>query len=66
MCCGLEWDIRVLGVQNICKIAYNGIHCCTVFMHSRVQLETVETNRNVQWDTMIYCGTVEMIQERVQ
>lgn len=35
MCCGLKWDIRVLGVQNICKIAYNGIHCCTVFMHSR-------------------------------
>lgn len=56
MCCGLKWDIRVLGVQNICKIAYNGIHCCTVFMHSRgVQLETVETYRNVQWDTMIYC-----------
>lgn len=54
MCCGLEWDIRVLGVQNICNIAYSGIHWWSLFMHSRVQLETVETNINVQWDTMIY------------
>lgn len=57
----VEVGYTCIGVQNICKIAYNGIHCFTVFMHSRVQLETVETNINVQWDTMIYCGTVEMI-----
>lgn len=61
MCCGLEWNIGVVGVQNICKIGYNGIQLFTVLMYSRVQWETVKNNINVQCGTLIYRGTVEMI-----
>lgn len=52
MCCGLEWDIGVVGVQNICKIGYNGIQLCysTYVGNSEKQYKCTVWYIDIPWD----------------